>query len=103
EERHARLAGDRAGEQRLAGAGRPVEEDSLRDARAERLELLRVLEELLDLLELLDRLVHAGDVLEPDLRAVGRHALRAALAEAHHLRAPALDLVHQEYPEAEQQ
>ena len=103
EERHARLAGDRAREQRLAGAGRPVEQHALRDPRAERLELLRVLEELLDLLKLLDRLVHAGDVLEADLRRVGRHALRAALAEAHHLRAAALHLVHQEDPEAEQE
>ena len=103
EERHAGLAGDRAREQRLPGAGRPVEEDALGDARAERLKLLRVLEELLDLVELLDRLVHAGDVLEGDLRRVGRHALGAALAEAHHLRAAALHLVHQEDPEAEEE
>ena len=101
EERHARLAGDRAREQRLAGAGRAVEQHALRDARAERLELLRVLEELLDLLQLLDRLVRAGDVLVRDLRRVGRHPLRAALAEAHHLRAAALHLVHQEDPEAD--
>ena len=59
EERHARLAGDGAREQRLAGARRPVEQHALGDARAERLELLRVLEELLDLVELLDRLVDA--------------------------------------------
>ena len=103
EERHAGLAGDRAREQRLARAGRPVEEHALGDARAERLELLRVLEELLDLVQLLDRLVHAGDVLEGDLRRVGRHALGAALAEAHHLRAAALHLVHQEDPEAEEE
>ena len=103
EERHARLAGDRAREQRLAGAGRPVEQDALRDPRAERLELLRVLEELLDLLQLLDRLLDAGDVLEADLRRVRRHPLRARLAEAHHLRAAALHLVHQEDPEAEQE
>ena len=59
EERHARLTRDGAGEQRLAGAGRPVEQHALRDPGAERLELLRVLEELLDLVQLLDRLVHA--------------------------------------------
>ena len=70
EERHARLAGDRAREQRLAGARRPVEQHALRDARAERLELLRVLQELLDLVELLDRLVDAGDVAEGDLGRV---------------------------------
>ena len=103
EERDARLAGDRAREQRLAGAGRPVQEHALRDPRAERLELLRVLEELLDLVQLLDRLVRAGDVLERDLRRVGRHALRAALPEAHHLRAAALHLVHEEDPEPDQE
>ena len=70
EERHARLAGDGAGEQRLAGTGRPVEQHALRDPRAERLELLRVLEELLDLVQLLDGLVRAGHVLERHLRRV---------------------------------
>ena len=103
EEGHACLTGDRAGEERLTGAGRAVEEHALRDPRAERLELLRVLEELLDLVQLLDRLVGAGDVLEADLRRVGRHPLGAALAEAHHLRAAALHLVHEEDPEADQQ
>src|SRR5438034_664970 len=53
EEGHPGLAGDGAGEQRLARPGRPVEEHALGDSRAQRLELLRVLEELLDLLELL--------------------------------------------------
>ena len=103
EERHARLARDRAREERLTGAGRPVEQHALGDACAERLELLRVLEELLDLVQLLDSLVRAGDVLEADLRRVGRHPLRAGLPEGHHLRAAALHLVHQEDPEAEQQ
>src|SRR5207253_8063946 len=92
EERHARLTRDRAREQRLTGTGRPVEENALRDARAERLELLRVLEELLDLLQLLDRLVDAGHVLEADLRRVGRHPLGARLADAHPFRASALHL-----------
>ena len=103
EERNAGLARDGARQQGLAGAGRPVEEHALGDRGAERLELLRVLEELLDLLKLLDRLVDAGDVLEADLRRVRRHALRARLAEAHHLGAAALHLVHQEDPEPDQQ
>ena len=102
EERHARLAGDRAGEQRLTGARRPVEQHALRDARAERLELLRVLEELLDLVELLDRLVDTGDVAEGDLRRVDRHALGARLAEGHDLRAAALHLVDDEQPEQQE-
>src|SRR4051812_48931043 len=102
EERHAGLAGHRAGQQRLAGARGPVEQHALRDARAERLELLRVLQELLDLVELLDRLVHAGDVAEGDLRRVDAHALGARLAEGHDLRSAALDLVHQEDPEPDE-
>ncbi len=102
EERHAGLAGDRARQQRLAGARRPVQQHPGRDARAERLELLGVLEELLDLVQLLDRLVDAGDVAEADLRRVRRQPLGARLAERHHLRAAALDLVDHEDPEAEE-
>ena len=41
-EARARLAGDRLGEQRLAGPGRPVEQDPLRHARAQPAEALRV-------------------------------------------------------------
>ncbi len=103
EERHAGLAGDRAGKQRLAGAGRAVEQHALRDPGAERLELLRVLQELLDLLQFLDRLVDPRHVPERDLRRVDRQPFGARLAEAHHPRATALDRVHQEYPEPEQQ
>ena len=43
EERHARLAGDRARQQGLAGAGRAVEQDALGDLRADGLELRRAL------------------------------------------------------------
>ena len=70
EERHAGLAGDGAGQQRLAGARRAVEQHALGDPGAERLELLGVLQELLDLVELLDRLVDPRDVAEGDLRRV---------------------------------
>ncbi len=84
EEGDAGLTGDGARQQRLAGAGRAVEQHSLRDAGAERLELLRVLEELLDLVQLLHRLVHPGDVAEGDLGRVHGHPLRARLAEVHH-------------------
>ena len=103
EERHAGLAGDRAREQRLTGARRAVEQHALRDAGAQRLELLRILEELLDLVELLHRLIGAGHVAEGDLRRVDRHPLGARLAEAHHARAAALHLVHQEDPEGEEE
>ena len=92
EERHAGLAGDRLGEQRLAGAGRTVEQHALGDLGAHLLEARRRLEELLDLLELLDRFVEAGDVGEGDLRLVLGERLRARLAEAHDAAAATLHL-----------
>jgi hypothetical protein len=102
EERHAGLTGDGARQERLAGARRPIQEDPRRDPRAERLELLRILQEFLDLVELLHRLINAGDVAKGDLRRIRGHALGARLAERHNFRAPALDLVHQEDPEAQE-
>ena len=102
EERHARLAGDGAREQRLARSRRPVEQHALGDARAERLEFLRVLQELLDLVELLDGFVDPRDVTERDLRRVHRHSLGARLAEAHDLRAAALHLIDDEQPEQQE-
>src|SRR4051794_10881836 len=102
EERHAGLARDRAREQRLAGARRPVEQHALRYSRAQRLELLGVLQELLDLVELLDGFVDPRDVAEGDLRRVDRHPLRARLAEGHDLRAAALHLVDDEEPEQQE-
>ena len=85
EERHARLARDGARQQRLAGAGRAVEQHALGDLGAERLVARRVLQEVLDLVELLDRLVDAGDVGERRLRhvLVQLLGLRLAEAEAH--------------------
>ncbi len=49
-ERHARLAGHRSGQQRLAGARRAHQQHALGHAGAESLELLRFLQELDDLL-----------------------------------------------------
>jgi hypothetical protein len=57
EERDARLAGDRARQQRLAGAGRAVQQHALGDLGADGLELAGLGEELADLLELLDGLL----------------------------------------------
>ena len=53
DERHARLAGDRARDERLAGSGRADEQHALRDAGADVLELRRVLQEVDDLGDLL--------------------------------------------------
>ena len=66
----AGLVRDGLRRERLARAGRAVEEDALRHARAERLELPRVAQEVDDLLQLLLRLVEAGDL-------VPRHARRS--------------------------
>ena len=82
-ERHAGLAGHRAREQRLAGAGRAVEQHALGDLGADGLELGRLLEELLDLAELLDRLVAARDVGEGRLRHVLGDQLGLGLGELH--------------------
>ena len=70
--------------ERLAGAGRAVEEDPLRDARAERLELLRVAQEVDDLLQLGLRLVEPGHVVPGDRRRRARRDLHR-LDARHHL------------------
>src|SRR3972149_6593809 len=101
-EGHARLAGDGAGEQRLARPRRADEQDAPRDARAQRDELLWVLQELDDLLQLLLSLVHAGDVDEGHGGLVGGEHAGAALAEAHRLRVRALRLAHHEQDEADE-
>ncbi len=103
EERHAGLAGDGAGQQRLAGAGRAEEQHALRDLGAHGLELGRRLEELLDLLQLLDGLVGAGDVGEGDLRLVLVDLLGLGLAELHDPVPAALHLVEDEEEEADEE
>src|SRR5581483_3322556 len=77
-----RLAGNRAREERLSGAGRADEQDAARDAGAEVMVLRRVAEEVDLLLELRLRLVGARDVVEGDLRPVARVAPRATATEA---------------------
>src|SRR3954470_20332733 len=69
EELRVGLVGDGLGQQRLAGARRPVQQDALRDSRAEAPELLRVAQELDDLAQLVLGLVDAGDLLPADLAA----------------------------------
>src|SRR5262249_13179804 len=59
EERHARFAGERLRQERLAGPGIAVEHDPRRHLRSEVVEPRRVAEELHDLAELLDGLVDA--------------------------------------------
>ncbi len=103
DERHAGLTRDCPRDERLAGAGRADEEHTLRDARADLLELARQLQEVDDFGDLfLDRAV-AGDVGERGLRFVGGVDLGARPPDVHHrahlsLRAPA-----HPYEEADEQ
>jgi hypothetical protein len=100
EERHARLAGDCAGEQGLAGAGGPEEQHPPGDLGPHRLELRGVLQVVLDLLQFLDRLVDAGDVTEGGLGLVLGHRLVAAAPELHHAPPAPLGAVHHEQQDA---
>ena len=103
EERHVGLAGDRSGEQGLAGAGRADQQHALGDAAADLLELLRVPQELDDLLQLLLGLVDAGDVVEGDPAVLLGQQARPRLAEAHRFAAARLHLAHEEDPHPDQQ
>ena len=82
EERDAGLARDRAGEQRLAGAGRADEQHAARDAPAELAVLLRVLQEVDDLDQLALGLLDAGHVLEGHARWEDSTRRRALEREA---------------------
>ena len=82
EERGVRLAGDRAREQRLAGAGRARQQHAVRHPAAEAPVALRVLQEVDDLGQLGLRLVDAGDVGEGDADRLRVDAARLRAAEA---------------------
>ena len=84
-----RLARHRAGEQRLAGPGRPVEQDAVRDPRPDLRVALRVLQEVDDLDQLVLGLVDPGHVLEGDaLLLAGLDPPRGGAAEAAEHAAP---------------
>ena len=99
EERHVGFAGDRAGQQGLAGSRRSDQQHALGNAAAELLELLRLAQELDDLLQLFLGLIHAGHVLERDLLLLHGEQARAALAEAQGLVAAGLHLPQHEEPD----
>ena len=73
--RRVRLVRHGLGEQRLAGAGRAVQQDALRHLRAELAEALRVAHELHDLAQLVLRLLDALHVLPADGARRGRRDL----------------------------
>ena len=83
EERHARLARDRAREQRFADAGRADEQDALRHARAEPPIGFGVFQEVDDLFQFVLRFVRARHVVERDARHLLNVDLRTAPPDAH--------------------
>ena len=97
------FAGDRARQQRLAGAGRPDQQHALRNAAADARVLLRGLEELDDLPQLVFRLVHARHVAEPHLHVVVGVDLRAAARERHHAPFGAAHPPEEEAPERDEE
>ena len=103
EERHVGFAGDRTGQQRLAGSGRADQQHALRDLAAEALELLRIAQKLDNLLDFLFRLFDPGDVLESDAAGAFGQQAGARLAEAHGTSGPRLHLPHKEYPNGDDQ
>jgi hypothetical protein len=103
EERHAGFARDRAGQQRLTGAGGADQQGALGDLAAQALELLRVLQEVDDLGQLFLGLVDAGHVLEGDAVLVLGQQAGLGLSEAHGAARAALHLAHEEDPHADQQ
>jgi hypothetical protein len=81
EERNAGCAGDRAGKQRLAGAGWAHQQNALRDLGAYLFELVGIAKVVHELLELGLDLVHARDVLEGRLQIGAVVELRLVLTE----------------------
>ncbi len=104
EERNLGLAGDRLGEQRLAGARIADHQHAARNASAQLLELGRIAQELDQLRDFFFRLVAAGDVGEGDgVVGLVEHA-RLALAERERAAAAAaLHLAHEKDPHADQE
>jgi len=65
-EGHLRFTGDRLGQQRLAGAGRPHQQYALRHAAAEPAVVCRTFQEVHDFPQFVLGFIDAGDVVECD-------------------------------------
>ena len=103
EKRDVRFAGDRAGEQGLAGARGADEQHPFRNAAAEVGVLARVLQELHDFHQLFARLVHSGDIGEPDLHFVVGEDLGLAPRERHHAALGAAHPAEEEPPDGDEE
>ena len=82
-ERHARLAGNGLGQQRLTGTRRAHQQHAAGNLGAQLAIAVRVAQEIANLFELLDRLIHAGNVLELDLGTRSLVGLGISLAKLH--------------------
>ena len=99
EERHIGFAGNRTGQQGLAGSRRSDEQHALGNASAELLELLRLAQVFDDLFQLFLGFIHAGHIFERDLLLLHRQQASAALAEREGLVAARLHLPQHEEPD----
>ena len=104
EERNPRLTRNRAGEQGLAGSGRPDQQRTLGDLAAEPREFARVLEKFDDLFEFFARFVDPGDVGKGHSALLFGQLAGAALAKTHRAAARILlHLTHDEETDPEDQ
>ncbi len=101
EEGHARLPGNRLGQQCLARARGADQEHALRDAAAEAQKFLGLLEEVDDLEQLFFGFVGAGHVFKGDRGVVAGEHARLALAEGERLVVAALSLAEDEVDEGD--
>ena len=83
EERHARLAGDRLGQQRLARARRADQQDTLGNPSAQTLVFFGGIEEIDHFADLLDGFVDPRHVVERDVNVLLSVQLSSAAAERH--------------------
>src|SRR5690606_6114877 len=101
EEEYLGLAGNRLGEQRLAGTGLADHQHTARDTAAQALVLVGVAQEVDEFLHVFLGFIHARHVGEGDLDLVLAEHLGLALAEGHRAalaaHAAALHLAHEEH------
>ena len=76
EERYAGFTGDRARQQRFAGAGWPVEQHALGDATTQFLKLLGRLQKIDNLLQVSLHTFQTGDVIKRHHLLIGLESLR---------------------------
>src|SRR5579863_430691 len=81
EKRNVRLAGNRPGQQSLAGSRRSHQQYTLRDSSTQLLELLRLAQKFNNLAEFFLGLIHARHVFEGDLFLLHGEQPRTAFAK----------------------